>query len=214
MPASIIEIEARAEATGVSLFENVGIDYVPGEISFPRCTREGRREQGGGIVTCREDCIWLSKPSIYPSLASPVDRISACRLISQKLNPNLSYDARGLSVIFNPKFKLNQIEIVPHGQGSSVWSAEKIGALHEWDVLGGNSSRPSQTDCENAENNSKCRNDNGRHSNRLLMVGVNEPSGIEEPNFERSVKGGAVFFIGVFCLLGFAAWFWWLITRP
>jgi hypothetical protein len=136
MPASAFVIEARAESASVGIFEDVGIDYVSSEISFPRRTREGCREQGGSIVTCRENYVWLSKLSIYPGLAPPIDWISACRLITEKLNPNLGDDAGGLSVVFDTKFELNQFGIIPHGQGPSVWPAKNISAFDFGNMLG------------------------------------------------------------------------------
>jgi hypothetical protein len=55
------------------------------------------------VVTRGKNDVWLYSPSIYSSLAIPINGNCTCRLINQKLNPNFGDNGGSFSVIFTQK---------------------------------------------------------------------------------------------------------------
>lgn len=68
-------------------------------------------------------------------------------------------------------------------------------------------SRRSEADREQPQNYCKCGDEDRRNSSNFLVSVMNETPNVEQSDFERGVRGGAIIFIGLCCLASFAAIF-------
>jgi hypothetical protein len=152
-----------------------------------------------------------------------------------RIDYQLSDYSRGFPIIFET---IGDQEVFPAGE-SAVFTGPKIfndfddplevvviddnieaGALSSDQRIcgffggnGGSLSSPREIDRKHAENDRENSDEYSRYRDDFLFVVMNKDPRPIEPDFERGVRGGAVIFIGICCLLAFACWFWWLIAR-
>lgn len=73
--------------------------------------------------------------------------------------------------------------------------------------------RSRQANGEETENYRECRDKNSANCDNILMMPMDKNPTFIEAEFKNGVRRGAIIFIGLCCLGGFAAFYWCLITR-
>lgn len=75
------------------------------------------------------------------------------------------------------------------------------------------SRRDRQTNRKQPQHHSKQCDNYGRNCNYFFVAFVGDGPNVEEPDFERGVRGGALILMGLFAFGCFAVIFWWVLTR-